>query len=246
VDHLLFLPVWASRAHLALARREPNAALAQLRRIEEWEAAWGIRNPVWCEWRPLSALAHLACDERGEAERLAQEQLTHVRSFGSRRALGNALRIAGLVAGGDEGIRLLEDAVEQLEHSDARLDHARSLADLGAALRRTKRRVDCREPLREAIDLARRCGAVPLAKRAHEELRATGARPRNLMLSGLEALTAREEQVARIAAEGLTNREIAQELFVSKKTVETHLGSIYRKLDVDSREGIAEVLAASE
>ncbi len=146
------------------------------------------------------------------------------------------------MSGGARGIELLGSAVDELERSEARLDHARALCDLGAALRRSKRRVDSREPLRLAIDVALRHGAVPLAERARKELQATGARPRRLVLSGLDSLTPRE-RIARLAAERLTNREIAQELFVSKKAVETHLGSVYRKLDVSSRPALAAVLA---
>ena len=246
VDHLLFLPLRASRARLALARREPGAALVELERCAAWERSWGVRNPVWCEWRSLAALAHAMNENLGEARRLAANQVELLRPFGSRRPLGNAIRAAGLVADGEDAIGLLAEAVEVLEPSEARLDHARALGDLGAALRRAKHRVDSREPLRLAIDLARRRGALPLAERAREELQATGARPRRLVLTGVESLTARELQVAKIAAEGPTNREIAQELFVSKKTVETHLGHIYGKLGVSSREEIGEALAAGK
>ncbi len=246
VDHLLFLPVRVARARLLLARREPAVALSELERCADWEAAWGVRNPVWCEWRPLAALAHVMQDEREPAGRLAAEQVELARPFGSHRATGNALRVAGVVAGGTEGVELLREAADELGRSEARLDHARALLDFGAALRREGQRVASREPLRAAADAALRCGAGQLADRARDELTASGARPRRLELSGVESLTSRERQVARVAADGLSNREIAQELFVSKKTVETHLGSIYRKLDVSSREEVAEALAGAE
>jgi DNA-binding CsgD family transcriptional regulator/tetratricopeptide (TPR) repeat protein len=246
VDHVLFQPVRMARARVSLARRDPHAALDELGRCAEWEESWGVRNPVWCEWRSLAARAHLMREEPELAAELAAEQLERVRPFGSDAATGRALRAAGVVTGGDEGIELLLEAVERLERSQAQLEHAGALLDLGAAMRRAKRRADCREPLRQAADAAQRLGATQLAERAGEELRASGARPRRLELSGVDSLTARERQVAQVAATGLSNREIAQQLFVSKKTVETHLGSIYRKLDVSSREEVAEALAAAE
>jgi DNA-binding CsgD family transcriptional regulator len=146
-----------------------------------------------------------------------------------------ALRVAGLARGGDEGVRLLEESADVLSGSPALLERARSLADLGAALRRAGRRADAREPLSEALDLAARCGARPLAARAREELRAAGARPRRGWRRGVEALTPSELRIARLAAAGQTNREIAHELYVTLKTVEGHLAHAYGKLGIAGR-----------
>jgi DNA-binding CsgD family transcriptional regulator len=129
--------------------------------------------------------------------------------------------------------------------SQARLEHARSLTELGAALPRSNRRSDAREPLREALDLAHRCGATALAQRARKELSATGAKPRKFMLTGVESLTASERRVAKMAAQGLGNREIARALFVTVKTVETHLGHAYQKLDIGSRKELPGALGDS-
>src|SRR5207248_10526782 len=107
--------------------------------------------------------------------------------------------------------------------------------ELGAALRRAKRRADSREHLRKALELATICGAAALATRAENELLATGARPRRIALSGVQSLTPSERRVAERAANGPTNREIAQALFVTQRTVEVHLTSIYRKLAISSR-----------
>jgi DNA-binding CsgD family transcriptional regulator len=96
--------------------------------------------------------------------------------------------------------------------------------------------------LRAGLDLAQRCGATALAERAHDELVASGARPRRLVLTGVDALTASERRVAEMASEGLTNREIAQALFVTEKTVEGHLGHAYRKLDIRSRSELPKAL----
>jgi DNA-binding CsgD family transcriptional regulator len=109
-------------------------------------------------------------------------------------------------------------------------------------LRPQGQRSEAREPLRAGLDLAQRCGATALVERAHSELMATGARPRRLVLSGLDALTASERRVAEMASEGLTNREVAQALFVTEKTVEGHLGNTYRKLGIPSRSELPKAL----
>jgi DNA-binding CsgD family transcriptional regulator len=157
-----------------------------------------------------------------------------------------ALRAAGLVEGGTRGLELLDQAVAVLEPSLARLEHARALLDLGAALRRANRRAAARDPLRRALDAADACGARPLAGRARRELRAAGGRPRRNRISGAEGLTASERRIASMAAEGLSNPEIAQALFITKKTVETHLGNVYRKLGIRSRAQLARALGDSD
>ena len=119
--------------------------------------------------------------------------------------------------------------------SGARLEHARALVELGAALRRANQRAAAREPLRTGLDLAHRCGAVRLAERARAELLTAGAKPRRAVLTGLEALTASERRVAELAAAGMSNPEIAQALFVTLSTVEGHLRHVYRKLSIGSR-----------
>jgi DNA-binding CsgD family transcriptional regulator len=168
--------------------------------------------------------------------------LRRARAFGAPRTLGIALRTAGLVEGGDPGLERLAEAVTVLNRSEAVLELARALIDYGSALRRFGRRRDAREPLRRGLDAASRCGAVVLAQRAREELLAAGARPRRERISGAAALTASELRVARLAAEGLTKRQIAQALFVSMSTVSTHLGHVYAKLDINDRRQLASAL----
>jgi DNA-binding CsgD family transcriptional regulator len=147
------------------------------------------------------------------------------------------------LAGGRAGLQDLGQAVAKLERSPAALERARALADLGAALRRANRRSDAREPLQRARELAHRCGAVALASRAERELRATGSRPRRLALSGSDALTPSERRVAALAASGLANREIAQQLFVTVNTVESHLRAAYLKLGIKSRKQLRSTLS---
>jgi DNA-binding NarL/FixJ family response regulator len=137
---------------------------------------------------------------------------------------------------------MLEEAVEVLADSPAKLEHAKARTELGAALRRANRRSQARDHLRRAVELATFCGALPLASRAESELLATGARPRRIALSGVDSLTPSERRVADLAAEGPTNREIAQALFVTPKTVEVHLSRVYRKLGISSRSQLAGAL----
>jgi DNA-binding CsgD family transcriptional regulator len=201
-----------------------------------------VISPGALAWRSEAALAQLALGDHESAERLAQEELELAQAFGAPRALGVAKRAAGLVAGGDRGELLLREAVEAFERADAGLERARALADLGALLRRRNRRTEARELLREALDAAHRAGARLLAQYAETELRATGARPRRAVLTGLESLTASERRIAELAGQGLTNREIAQTLFVTVRTVEGHLTSTFRKLLIDSRDDLRAAL----
>ena len=131
-----------------------------------------------------------------------------------------------------------------LAGSPARLEHARALVDLGALLRRDNRRSEARKLLRQGVELAHQCGATALVTRANDELAATGAHRRTILLSGLDELTASERRVAQMAAEELSNKEIAQALFVTVKTVEQHLGRVYRKLDISSRRQLGAALGA--
>ena len=144
--------------------------------------------------------------------------------------------------GGEEGTELLRESVATLDSSGAALEHAHSLVALGSALRRSGAGAAAREPLHAGMELAHSCGAAPLAGRAREELVAMGTRPRRMMRSGVDALTASELRTARLAVEGMTNREIAKELFVTLRTVETHLTQIFRKLDIRSRRELAAAL----
>jgi DNA-binding CsgD family transcriptional regulator/tetratricopeptide (TPR) repeat protein len=203
----------------------------------------GHRNPAFIAWRSPAALALLQLGRRDEAGPLVEEEVELARAWGAPRALGAALRAAGLVAGGERGLELLEEAVAVLGSSPARLEHAKARTELGAALRRANRRAEAREQLRQGLELATICGAGSLAARAERELLATGSRPRRVALSGVESLTPSERRVAEMAAEGPTNREIAQALFVTQRTVEVHLTSIYRKLGITSRSQLDAALA---
>jgi DNA-binding CsgD family transcriptional regulator len=240
----LFQQARECRARLELARGEPDRGLELALACGEWERAWGATNSVFTHypWRLTAALAHLARSEPEQAAALATQQLEIARAFGTERGIGLALRIAGLAGQGDERVALLTDSIDHLAASPARLEHAKALGDLGAALRSAGRRRQAREPLYAALDLARRCGASAVTDTVRAELAAAGARPRREASSGAASLTPSERRVADLAAQGLGNRAIAQRLFLSRRTVETHLTNAYRKLEIPGREQLAGVL----
>jgi DNA-binding CsgD family transcriptional regulator len=196
-------------------------------------------------WRLEAATcAHLLGQE--DQVKLADEELRIARQWGAPRALGCALRVQGLVLGPREGLQYAREAVEVLERSPARLEYARALVDYGSALRRTGRRADAREPLLRALDIAIAAGAAPLHERVRSELQAAGVRPRRTVATGPAALTPSERRVAELAIAGGTNRRIAEDLFVTVKTVEVHLTSAYRKLGIRNRDKLASVLLSAQ
>ena len=241
--HLTFLQL--SRGRLRLEQRRFDDAIRELLSLGENMEALEISNAAFHDWRAELALALHAAGRRDEALPYALEALDRAREWGAPPALGLALRTLGLVEGGASGERLLRESVNVLEDSQARLEHAKSLVELGATLRRANKRSDSREYLRRGLELAHKLGATALEERAQTELAATGARPRRLMLSGLESLTPSERRVAEMAADNMTNKDIAQALFVTPKTVEVHLSSVYRKLEIASRAQLPDVLGAS-
>jgi DNA-binding CsgD family transcriptional regulator len=221
------------RGRLALAQADFGTARAELQAAAGIYDALHLLNPGTC-WRSALALA-VAAEDPGQARRLADDELADARRADLPRPTGIALRTRGMLQGGERGLRDLREAAEVLAASGARLEHARALVELGAALRRANQRTAAREPLRAGLDLAHRCGAARLAERARAELLTTGAKPRRAVLTGLEALTASERRVAELAAAGMSNPEIAQTLFVTLSTVEGHLRQAYRKLSISSR-----------
>lgn len=222
-------------------------------RREDAEADWRLVLDLLARrgWRtPLATRAALrlaaslaARGERDEALELVDADLEVARAAGMRGAEGVALRIRGRVVGGDEGIDLGREAVATLRETPLLLDTAWALHDLGAAQRRAGRRADARETLREGLDLADRIEAPRVARLLREELAAAGARPRRRALTGPASLTPSERRVADLAAQGLSNREIAETLFVTRKTVELHLGHAYGKLGIKTRTQLPEALA---
>ncbi|HEY6794775.1 MAG TPA: LuxR C-terminal-related transcriptional regulator, partial [Kineosporiaceae bacterium] len=225
-----------ARGRLRVQQQRFQEALVDLHTCGEKLTAAGYTNPAFAHWRSEAAIAHLALGDTTAAEDLVAEELDRARTFGAPRALGIALRTQGLVIGGQPGLDLLRQAATMLAPSTAAVEYARALVDFGAALRRRGDRHEARGPLRDGLDRATRCGAGALARRAHDELLATGARPRRARRTGAQSLTAAEHRVAHHAAAGRTNAQIAQALFVTVRTVEVHLTSVYRKLGIASRQ----------
>ncbi|WP_028066216.1 LuxR C-terminal-related transcriptional regulator [Solirubrobacter soli] len=228
-----------ARGRLRLARHDAPGALADFLAVGQALRRDAIDGPALIPWRSAAALA-----EAPDAESLAAEEQALAARFGAPRALGRALRVLAVVGDAPERIGRCRAAVAVLAAGEARLEYAHALCDLGASLRRERARREAREPLREALDLAVRCGAAALARRAREELAASGARPRRLAQSGRDALTPAELRVAGLAARGLANREIARSLVVTVKTVETELSHVYAKLGIRSRRDLASALQA--
>ncbi|WP_448625817.1 helix-turn-helix transcriptional regulator [Geodermatophilus sp. URMC 64] len=199
----------------------------------------GWRHPGLLPWRADAALALHRLGRTAQARAEAAAAVAGARRYAAPVATGVALRALGQVTDDRDA---LAEAADLLAPTAARLEHARALVELGAALRRANRRTDAREPLREGLDFASRCGATALVRQAVEELAAAGARPRTPRRTGLEALSPSERRVARLAAEGMSNRDIAQALFVTTKTVEVHLSGAYRKLGITSRTELPAVL----
>ena len=230
-----------SRTELLLAKGRWADALAEAEGCRD--RLRGADNPAWVPWRSLVALALEGLGRTGEAVALLEEELAVARSWGAPGALSRTLRLLGTLQGRN-GLALLHEAVATAEGSPARLEHAKALAALGSTLRRERQPSEAREPLRLGLEIAGRCGARALADDVRTELHAAGGRPRREALSGPGSLTPSERRVAGLAADGQTNREIAQTLYVTPKTVEVHLTSVYRKLGISARAALAAALAA--
>jgi DNA-binding CsgD family transcriptional regulator len=237
-----FDPLLFARAelHLACGRMREAADDFQLlgaRRRNRGTATSPIMQVDACAARALVALG-----EREQAGVLAESALADARRWGGPAPLARALRAVATTLPGTTRLEPLREAVAVLDGSGAQLDRAYALAELGAALRRANNRADARAPLRDALELARRCGATGLAKQTFEELQATGEKVRRWTPIGVESLTPSERRVAEMAANGMTNRQIAQALFLTVKTIETHLAATYDKLAIRSRRELPEAL----
>jgi len=233
-----------ARGVLRVASGDASAGLEDLLEFGRRTEAGGAAHPLAARWRSRACLALAATGRREPARELALEELERARRWGTNSGIGQALRARALVAGDTPSLEGLREAVEVLQRSPARLEYARALTDLGAAQRRANRRAEARGPLQEALALARHCGAGGLVARASTELRAAGGPASDAAAAGLERLTVAERRVAELALQGHNNPRIAQALFVTRKTVETHLGHIYAKLEISGRTELGRALSA--
>ena len=233
-----------ARARLWLAEGDYERALAEALASGELREGRGRPNPTWTPWRSTAALALAHLGRREEAVAMADAELALAERFGAPVPIAGALH-ARAVAEPDAAARvaLCERALAVAAGTPALLEAVRARLVLGSTLAHTGRRVEARDALRPALADADAAGAVLLAQRARRELVATGLRPRQAATEGAAALTPRQRQVCELAAAGKGNRQIAQALFLSIKTVETHLAAGYRKLGVGTRAELAAQLA---
>ncbi|MFD4639076.1 AAA family ATPase [Lentzea sp. NPDC058436] len=230
------------RGRLLTARGDDHEALEAFLAAGRHSAAWPYRNPAPLAWRSGAAVAYAALGDGERARAIAQEEVALARVWGAPRALGMALRAEGRVTAGAAGRTLLEEAVRVLRDSPARLELARALVDLGVVARRQDDKAFARACLRDAVDLAQKCGSSAMAARAYSELVATSAGPRRMRQTGPTALTPVEHQVAELAARGRSDDEIASTLLMPADDVEGALSGIYRKLGVGGRLQLADAL----
>lgn len=233
LDFQFMVPI--ARGRVRMARGDHEGAVQELDRAKLAGEQLGLASPsILADWRTWYAVALARIGNEEAAERVAGEAMEMADRWGAPIARAQASWAAGLVARSG-GIERLREARAIAETTSASLIEARMRVDLGAALRRAGKTVEAREELASAADLAHRIGATALLERARDELAIAGARPRRYAVRGIESLTPSELRVSRLAAEGRTNREVAQSLFVTPKAVEYHLANAYRKLGISSR-----------
>jgi DNA-binding CsgD family transcriptional regulator len=237
-----FLGFQAARGRLRAAQGRLEEGLADLLACGEHAQRIGViggdRN-----WRSHAALIDYALGNTDHARGLAAEDVALAHEFGRPRAIGIALHAHGMVSDGEQRLVSLSGSVEALQRSPARLELARAKADYGGALRRAGQRIRAREQLEQALDTAHHCGARRIVAATRAELIMLGAKPRRDAITGRDALTPSELRVARLAPQGLANSEIAQALFITRKTASVHLTRVYRKLGITHRRELAQALA---
>jgi DNA-binding CsgD family transcriptional regulator len=232
-----------ARAELRIAQGDPAAALQDALGAGSVADTFGVRSTRLFGWPRVAARAAHACGEFEEAQRLATDAVERAREDGVARQLAAALTAYGTILGEEAGLQALDEAVEVLDKSPARLQRAHTHLARGRLLRRTGKRSTAREDLYGALELGDAMGALPIVHAAREELRALGLRPRRAARTGVESLTPSERRVAELVAEGNATAQVATELYVTRKTVESHLTQIYRKLNITRRGELAAALA---
>lgn len=228
--------VYTARGLLHLRRGDINAARRDLDATERAMRAYGVLNPGPSRWRSLAGVVAYLAGDYERARDLIDEEIRLARLFEVPVSLGISLRRKAFTQEGGHARDLLWQAVRALEPTQAKLELARTYWRLGRALRRSGQRVRARTHLGISLDLAHRCGAMGLEADIREELTAAGGRPRRPAVTGIESLTPTELRVAQLAAKGLSNNQIAEQIFVSRNTISWHLRNIYRKLRIESRE----------
>jgi DNA-binding CsgD family transcriptional regulator len=239
-------PTWATavfgfaRASLCAARNQRREALEGFLETGRTLRSLGIDNPAALPWRSQAARCHALLGDRTAARALAAEEVELARHWGSPRALSTALAAAGVVAVDPEAAL---EAVTVLDRIDAELHRAVALVDLGAVELETGAADRAREHLQDGFALARVVGARPVWLRAARYIKRAGDRPDLGRIGGVTALTAQERAAAERAAAGATNRQIADDMVLTQRTVEQYLTSVYRKLGITGRPQLAAALS---
>ena len=230
--------LWARFGRAALAAhhgRHDLAADLLLAGIAR-AASLGIRDPGSLPWHLEAAQACARSGRREEAQRLIAHTQSQAQTFGRRGLHAAALRQSACLAGRTDPAaarHLFCQALESLCGLDLPLEHGRALLDYGTLLRQTGHLPQARQVLGEAVEILSACGAEPWARMAETERRSAGGRSRQRRRPS--PLTPQEDRIAQLVAEGHTNRQIAAQLWISPKTLETHLRHTYEKLGLSSR-----------
>ena len=241
-----FITTLGTRAFVELARGRPRDALRAAQQAGQLaRGAFASWSPAVAPWAAAAGLATARLGDVEAARTWCDMEVEQARVWGAAWPLARAQRFRAVIERPADAIPMLEAALQTLEPTEANLERTHVLVDLGAALRAAGHRVESRGPLADGLELARSCNATALADRAQAELTMAGARPRRASSTGVASLTPSEFRVADLAARGLSNREIAEALFVTKKAVEYHLSNVYRKLDVN-RAGLAGTLGPGD
>ncbi len=239
-----FYETWALRAlaELALAEGDPAAALAQFERVSARLSELGIGD-VDLDPAPEMIDCAMRLERVAYARERAIDYCERARRKGQPWSLARACRVQALLAGDDErAAELFEQALVLHARLEDTFEAGCTRLAYGARLRRARRRTAAREQLHAALEAFERLGARPWAEMARVELAASGEHARRREPSTLDELTNQELQIARLLAEGRTTREAAAALFLSPKTIEYHLRSVYRKLGVKTRPDLAREL----
>jgi DNA-binding CsgD family transcriptional regulator len=226
-----------SRAVLYNSLGKYQLALAAAQRASDYDelssSSWAL--PELIEAASRSAMPELAADALTRLR-------TRTQAAGTAWALGIEARSRALLSDGAIAEELYREAISRFEESGIGSGLARAHLVYGEWLRRARRRLDARDQLRRAQEMFAEMGAQAFADRAALELLATGETARKRLADSGDALTPHEARIARMARDGASNQEIADHLFVSRKTVEYHLHKVFLKLGVTSREHIDRVL----
>jgi DNA-binding CsgD family transcriptional regulator len=227
---------------LELTHGRPATAIAHLELVERTHARSDIAEPSVLEWMPDLVESLIRVDRPDDAAALLERFSGYADRTNRTWARAVTARYRGLLSP-EDAEAYFEHALALHEETPRLFERARTELCYGEALRRSGRRAEARDHLRAALEAFERSGAVPWADRARHELGATGETVRRRDPTVAERLTPQELQVAFAVTEGRTNREVAEALFLSPKTIEYHLHNIYRKIDVRSRTELAHRLA---